>query len=468
IDECSCDSESDQCVEQCQNGQCEMTKCAGANEVCQNGVGTFSCPCKPGFSRSSNNFCEDINECTEDMCVGQRQTCVNTPGGFNCTCDPGYELDNSGVCIESCLGRCDPTTEICMTTPTLTCSCRTGYFMLDDACTDVDECGDSTRCSDAANTLCDNTPGSFICQCLAGYTSENGACIDIDECATNAHDCTTTALCTNTAGSFTCACPVDQVLLNGVCTAFRGFRVKIIATELNNTVTTYQSSMDVIYERHFCQIILDTLQNDFPALSYDCSRLRFESGSVRGYLLLSIASTAISAETIESTLRNNVVTDVSDIAVYNADTNACDPSPCQNSGPCTEDRNVYDVSCLCTVGFSGERCETVGAQATQAPVSTPGNDDSSTGISTTVLVIIIVVFVVFILLILLLCCCCCCYFFTQRGGVGSPGPPGPPGPAFGRPAIGGPAFGGPGVAPIRGPHSLSGYGGYYDNANSVI
>ncbi|XP_071826555.1 uncharacterized protein [Apostichopus japonicus] len=386
------------------------------------------------------------------------------------------------------------TTEICMTNPTPTCSCRTGYFMLNDACTDVDECGDSTRCSDAANTLCDNTPGSFICQCLAGYTSVNGACIDIDECATDAHDCTTTALCTNTGGSFTCACPVDQVLLNGVCTAFRGFRVKIIATELNDTVTTYQSSMDVIYERHFCQIILDTLQREFPALSYDCSRLRFESGSVRGYLLLRVASAAISAVTIEGALQENVVTDTSDkmrlisesrsvsvtivdtassidvvdIAVYNADTNACDPSPCQNSGPCTEDRNVYDVSCLCSVGFSGERCETIGAQATQAPVSTPGNDETSTGISTTVLVIIIVVFVVFILLVLLLCCCCCFYFFTQRGGIGSPGPPGPPGPAFGRPAIGGPAFGGPGVAPIRGPHSLSGYGGYYDNANSVI
>lgn len=133
------------------------------------------------------------------------------------------------------------------------CRCVDGYVMLDDLCTDVDECADGSHNCHARAT-CTNTPGGFECACDAGWegdgvdcreTDEGGCedvqcpqnstctpadnpegyecvcddgyeasaeqCVDADECADGTAGCDVNATCTNSVGGFDCTCDAGFV-----------------------------------------------------------------------------------------------------------------------------------------------------------------------------------------------------------------------------------------------------------------
>ncbi|CAH3179090.1 unnamed protein product [Porites evermanni] len=139
------------------------------NSVCQNTVGSYTCPCNVGYT-GDGKPCNDIDECsTNSHSCDANAVCNNTVGSYACACKAGYTGD----------GR---------------------------TCTDIDECSTNTHSCDV-NAACNNTVGSYACACKAGYSGDGRTCTDIDECTSGTDDChSSLASCTNTVGSFSCAC----------------------------------------------------------------------------------------------------------------------------------------------------------------------------------------------------------------------------------------------------------------------
>lgn len=71
--------------------ECAEVEC-GANAVCVDGLGSYTCECAAGFA-FNGTVCTDIDECvtgTHD-CDAPNQQCINTIGGFDCDCGSGYQ-----------------------------------------------------------------------------------------------------------------------------------------------------------------------------------------------------------------------------------------------------------------------------------------------------------------------------------------------------------------------------------------
>ena len=82
-------------------------------------------------------------------------------------------------------------------------------FLVGDDCQDKNECLDpSINCP--ANSVCQNTDGSFECNCIENFSSVGiplgplEVVCDTDECDTVS--CVVNSSCSNTVGSFECNC----------------------------------------------------------------------------------------------------------------------------------------------------------------------------------------------------------------------------------------------------------------------
>ncbi|XP_066524006.1 protein kinase C-binding protein NELL2a [Hoplias malabaricus] len=108
------------------------------------------------------------------------------------------------------------------------CSCKEGFRPLraDNAyCEDIDECAEGKHyCRE--NTMCVNTPGSFMCICHTGYIRiDDYSCTEHDECVSGQHNCDENALCFNTVGGHSCSCKpgytgngtICKALCDGLC-----------------------------------------------------------------------------------------------------------------------------------------------------------------------------------------------------------------------------------------------------------
>ena len=72
--------------------------------------GLFGCDktCGGGFIRNALGACEDVDECLESPC-GANQVCVNGEGGYSCDCTDGFDL-LVDVCVSE---TCDNFPSIC-------------------------------------------------------------------------------------------------------------------------------------------------------------------------------------------------------------------------------------------------------------------------------------------------------------------------------------------------------------------
>lgn len=108
----------------------------GANALCLNLPGNYTCECPEGFYGNPHDGCVDIDECSQqpDAC-GPGAICTNVEGGHRCDCPAGYEGDARSA----------------------------------SGCIDYDEC---VRSPCGRNAECLNTDGSFRCLCPHGYAGD--------------------------------------------------------------------------------------------------------------------------------------------------------------------------------------------------------------------------------------------------------------------------------------------------------
>ncbi|XP_061085891.1 protein kinase C-binding protein NELL2 [Conger conger] len=152
----------------------------------------FECRGKT-MRRLKDSPCPELN-CPESEQVALADRCCRVCRGHD-FCSEGSVCEEHSDCVSQEAGAY--------------CSCRDGFRALrDDSayCQDVDECAEGKHyCRE--NTVCVNTPGSFLCICRSGYIRiDDYSCTEHDECATGQHSCDQHALCFNTVGGHSCSC----------------------------------------------------------------------------------------------------------------------------------------------------------------------------------------------------------------------------------------------------------------------
>lgn len=170
---CNCKDgyEGDLC-DACKDGYFEELKndthttCKVCHRSCQSTCwedGPKGCDeCRKGYTQSEEEGCQDIDECSAETPPCEKgKYCSNSEGSYYCT-----------SCHKSCSGCSGFGPDKCDT-------CEEGYQLVDNKCTDIDECsgeGSAELCT-GEHRSCVNQEGTFSCDCDEGYIEEDGQCI---------------------------------------------------------------------------------------------------------------------------------------------------------------------------------------------------------------------------------------------------------------------------------------------------
>lgn len=71
--------------------ECANPKACGANAICHNTPGNYTCECPRGFVGNPFDGCVDQNECENPNACAPGALCANVVGGRECYCPPGFE-----------------------------------------------------------------------------------------------------------------------------------------------------------------------------------------------------------------------------------------------------------------------------------------------------------------------------------------------------------------------------------------
>ncbi|XP_054865284.1 protein kinase C-binding protein NELL2 isoform X2 [Amphiprion ocellaris] len=146
------------------------------------------------------------------------------------TCPESEQITLTGRCCKVCRGHdfcseghgCVEHSDCANLEAGDCCVCKDGFRPLRDDnayCEDIDECAEGKHyCRE--NTMCVNTPGSFMCICHTGYIRiDDYSCTEHDECLSGLHNCDENALCFNMVGGHSCSCKPGYTGNGTVCKA---------------------------------------------------------------------------------------------------------------------------------------------------------------------------------------------------------------------------------------------------------
>uniref|UniRef100_A0A8C1DV36 EGF containing fibulin extracellular matrix protein 1 n=1 Tax=Cyprinus carpio carpio TaxID=630221 RepID=A0A8C1DV36_CYPCA len=169
------------------------------------GVVAGASQCLPGFTLDEQNYCQDVDECSQGLhTCNADQICYNTRGSYTCQCHPGYQKHGE-QCVD--VNECDltqPCQHQCFNLlGSYICQCDQGYELAPNSvsCVDIDECAFSSY---MCQYVCINSPGGYSCICPEGYQLQRTRmCQDINECDTG-HECREDEMCWNYYGGHRC------------------------------------------------------------------------------------------------------------------------------------------------------------------------------------------------------------------------------------------------------------------------
>ncbi|XP_034263197.1 adhesion G protein-coupled receptor E5 isoform X1 [Pantherophis guttatus] len=250
------------------DNKCRNMEC-GENALCMNVSGNFSCSCKIGYWKKSNqkktflnssendcDFC-DIYETETRSCKKGYKTCSGDPDSC---CVDSCQHENCGkyaLCIKDC--------------GDVLCECKPGFHLPnggrefksinENNCEDIDECKRNVSICGPKGS-CINTQGDYHCKCKQGYgksfKDDRKLCRDIDEC--NGSYCDATAHCYNSEGNYSCYCPEGYFQYSN---AVQEDKTKIKCKEFNFPMPSWNDCSD---EQSFLCNITTQLGNLFGSL----------------------------------------------------------------------------------------------------------------------------------------------------------------------------------------------------------
>ncbi|XP_052721310.1 uncharacterized protein LOC128192563 [Crassostrea angulata] len=345
--------------------ECNKTpNICGNNSVCQETTGSYKCVCKPGYTKSSKGYCENIDECT----TGQHNCsidakCTDVDGGFNCSCRLGFRGDGHN-CTD--IDDCNP--EPCQNNGTCTdlindyqCDCVAG-FNGTNCENNIDECV-SQPCRN--NGTCIDLINGYICTCTDGFNGTN-CTNDIDDC--KSLPCQNNGTCTDLVNDYQCSCVAG---FNGTKCENNIDECASQPCQNNGTcvdlINDYQCNCTYGFNGTNCTNNIDDCQPNPCDNNGNCTDLVNDhrcdcvpgfNGTNCEHNIDECASQPCQNNGTCIDLINGYQCNCTD--GFNGtnctnDIDECQPLPCQNNGTCTD--LVNDYQCNCVAGFNGTNCE---------------------------------------------------------------------------------------------------------------